>query len=195
MTRSPETRPSLIARLKDSDDQVAWDEFVQLYRPVVYRVALAKGMQAADAEDLAQTVLISVASAVGRWTPDPERARFRTWLNRIATNAIINSLSRGKPDRGSGDTGMQMMLSEQPCVGPDSDLIELEKRREGFRLAAKLIQNEFEDDTWQAFWLTAVENKSADSVALILGKKVGSIYTAKSRVMQRLQTRLGELTQ
>ena len=194
LTRSPETRPSLIARLNDPADQIAWEEFVELYRPVIYRVALAKGMQPADAEDVTQTVLISVAGAVSRWQPDPARGKFRTWLNRIAQNAIINAVTRRKPDCGTGDSQMLDLLAEHPAGGPDSELIELEKRREAFRVAARSIKDEFEPDTWQSFWLTAVESVSAQTAAEKLGKNIGSIYTAKSRVMQRLQQRQSELT-
>ena len=61
--------------------------------PVVYRLALRKGLQHADAEDLAQQVLTAVSKAIDRWQTDPTRAKFRTWLHRIAQNAIINALS------------------------------------------------------------------------------------------------------
>ena len=73
MTESPETRLSLIVRLKDRRDREAWGEFLEIYRPLVYRLALAKGLQHADAEDVAQQVFGSVARAVDRWQPDAER--------------------------------------------------------------------------------------------------------------------------
>ena len=164
MTRPPETRHSLIARLKDPRDQAAWDEFVEIYRPVVYRIGIQKGLQPADAEDVTQKVLFSVSKAVESWEPDPNRAKFRTWLNRVACNAVINALTRGKPDQGSGDTNFQELLSQIPAEGgPDSTMLQLEIRRESFRVAARQIESEFQPETWQAFWLTAVEGHSARS--------------------------------
>ena len=53
----PDTRASLIVRLKDRADEEAWCEFVEVYRPLIYRLACRKGLQHADAEDLAQQVL------------------------------------------------------------------------------------------------------------------------------------------
>lgn len=199
MSHPPQTRHSLIARLKDPSDQVAWEEFVSIYRPVVFRVAVKKGLQPADAEDVAQTVMVSVARAVEKWEPDPQRARFRTWLNRIAVNAAINSITRCKPDRGTGESKSMELLAQHPDAdshidSQESELVRLEYRRESFRVAARQIKSEFEPDTWSAFWLTAVEGVSPQSAADQLGKKLGSIYTAKSRVMKRMQTRVAEMT-
>ena len=194
MGSTPETRQSLLVRLKDSQDQASWYEFTEIYRPVVFRLARRKGMQDADADDLAQQVLASVAGAIERWESDPKRARFRTWLHRVAHNAIINALTRRAPDRGSGDTGLHKLIGDQATAGgPDSDLLRLEFRREQFHWAAKQIRPEFQASTWQAFWLTAVENEPIDEISERLGKSNGSIYAARSRVMRRLKEKLGEL--
>ena len=152
----------------------------------------AKGLQAADAEDLAQTVLISVSKAIERWEPDGP-AKFRTWLKRITDNAILNALTRGKPDRAAGSTTFDAVLSAA-CGrdGPDTALLELEYRREIFHWAAANICDEFSAATWQAFWLTAVESKPAEEAGRILGRNRGSIYAARSRVMRRLLQRIDE---
>jgi RNA polymerase sigma-70 factor (ECF subfamily) len=188
----PETRASLILRLKNDADQAAWGEFVEIYWPIVYRLARRKGLQDADAEDLAQQVLASVAAAVHRWDPDRAPARFRTWLHRIARNRIINALTRRKPDRAAGGDSAEQTLADQAAGGPDSELLRDEHRREVLHWAARQIRGEFAPDTWLAFWRTTVEGRSAAVVAAELGKSVGAVYTARSRVMKRLRDKVSE---
>ena len=186
MTESPETRLSLIVRLKDHDDQEAWGEFLEIYRPLVYRLAICKGLQDADAEDVVQQVFGSVARAVDRWQPDAARATFRTWLTTIARNATINALVRRAPDRASGDTADRELLAEYAETA-DSQVLVMESRREIFQWAARRVREEFEPKTWDAFWLTAVEGHDVTEVAKAIDKKPGAIYAARSRVMKRLK--------
>lgn len=187
MTESPETRQSLIVRLKDRHDQQAWGEFLEIYRPLVYRLAIGKGLQHADAEDVVQQVFSSVAGALERWQPDAQRARFRTWLTTIARNVIINALTRRTADRASGDTSERELLAQQASDESASQLLLLESHREIFQWAARRVREEFEPATWDAFWLTAVEGREVEEVAPLVGKKPGAIYAARSRVMRRLK--------
>lgn len=189
----PETRHSLLLRVRNADDSEAWDEFTEIYRPVICRLATFRGMQHADAEDLAQQVLVAIAGAVDRWEPDGKRAKFRTWIRRIAENAILNALTRGIPDRGSGDDATRAFLELSPGrSGPDSDLLRTELRREVFIRAARQIRNEFSEQTWQSFWLTAVEGIDVETVAADLGRTRGSVYASRSRVMKRLKQKVEE---
>jgi RNA polymerase sigma-70 factor (ECF subfamily) len=189
----PDTRASLIVRLQDRADQEAWREFVEVYRPVVYRLACRKGLQPADAEDLAQQVLVAVAAAVHRWQPDPARGRFRTWLHRIAQNLIVNALTRRAPDRASGAGAADVLLAAEAAPdGPDSELLRTESRREVFQWAARQVRPEFQPATWLAFWHTAVEGRAVADVARLLGRKPGAVYAARGRVMRRLKEKILE---
>lgn len=94
---APSTRPSLLVRLRDRRDGEAWVQFVDLYAPVVYRFARKFGLQDADAADLTQEVLTAVSSGAGRLEYEPERALFRTWLYRVASNQLGKFMRRRKP--------------------------------------------------------------------------------------------------
>ena len=87
MHNFPQTRNSLLLRIKDVADAEAWAEFSAIYRPVVYRIARRKGMQDADAQDVAQTVLVSLSSVISKWDVDTHQGRFRNWLSRVACRA------------------------------------------------------------------------------------------------------------
>jgi RNA polymerase sigma-70 factor (ECF subfamily) len=66
MRQSPDTRPSLLVRLGDPGDGAAWEEFVEIYAPLIRRLAAQKGLQDADAEDLIQETFQAVARAIAR---------------------------------------------------------------------------------------------------------------------------------
>src|ERR687888_578740 len=113
MEESPATRASLLVRIRDAHDTDAWRQFVQVYAPVVYGFARKRGLQDADAADLMQEVLRSVASAAGRLDYDPKRGSFRGWLYTVTRNKLYNFLDgRRRQVRGSGDTDAQERLAE-----------------------------------------------------------------------------------
>jgi RNA polymerase sigma-70 factor (ECF subfamily) len=189
MPSVPETRASLILRLPDAEDVEAWDEFVEIYQPFLYRMARRQGFQDADAHELVQEVLAAVARAVDRWVPDRSRGRFRDWLFRIARNFMINFLSRPKHrSLGTGDSNIARLLEQQcdPTSEPSQEF-ELEYRREIFRQAAMRVQSMVNENTWQAFWQSSVLDRPIAEVAAELNISRGSVYIARSRVMSRLR--------
>ena len=183
----PETRASLIARLNLPSSEAAWDEFTAIYRPLILRVAIARGLQHADAEDLAQDTLAIVGRSIGAFDPNGGGS-FRAWLRTITRNLVINHLSRRREPLGSGSSGVQAMLSEHPA--PDSEtatLFDLEYRRLLFQRAAEVVRPQFSQTTWAAFKRTAIDRWSVGETAQHLGKSEGAIRMARSRVVTRLR--------
>ncbi len=190
MTQVPETRDSLLVRLANAADHEAWLAFTAIYRPLIYRIARRRGLQDADAQDLAQRVLCSVAGAIGGWQSTPRRARFRTWLHTVARNAVIDHLRAAAPDMPAGGTTALMRLHAAADSRLNPADVDREYQRELLRWAAKEIRGEFEEATWLAFSLTAIEQRAIPAVADELGKSVGAVYIARSRVMQRLREKV-----
>lgn len=183
----PETRDSLLLRLRDPENLAAWEEFVEIYQPVVYRTGLAKGLQHADALDLVQTVFISIAGSISNWEAKNENSRFRYWLLRVARNATINAITRKAPDRAAGGTAVTPELQDLAVDHGDSETrINLEYRRQLYHHAAKQVRGEVNEATWQAFELTAVKDMPIEQAARETGMSVGAIYGARSRIMKRL---------
>lgn len=188
MTELPDTRESLLLKIREPENQEAWEEFTEIYRPVVYRLAVARGLQYADAMDLTQTVFIAIAGSISRWEKQDASSRFRHWLLRVAKNATLNVLKRRPIDLaigGSGITDRLVGLDDGEDAASLSE-IELEYRRQLYIQAADRVRSKVEQSTWQAFELTAVKGMAVEAVAQELGKSVGSVYAARSRIMNQL---------
>lgn len=191
----PETNESLILRVKDPADAAAWSAFLAIYRPVVYRMACHRGLQHADAEDLAQQVFASIAQAIDRWEPGEGMPPFRVWLTTIARNAIVNALTRKKPDAASGSTSVVELLNRLPerDNGTTKTLLD-ESRMQALRWAAEQIRGEFTEATWSMFWQTSIDGRPVALVAREHDRSPGAVYIARYRVMQRLKQTVMEVS-
>ena len=185
---SPLTRASLLVQLRDGANHAAWNEFMQLYGPVVYGFARKRGLQDADAADLMQDVMRSVSTSIGRLDYDRSQGTFRRWLFTITRNKVFSFLSarRIRP-QATGDSATNRLLETHPDESDGSETWETEYQRRLAALAMERIKSEFQGKTWQAFWLTAVDGIAAPEAAQQVGLSPGAVYVAKSRVLARLK--------
>src|SRR5438105_4849958 len=122
MADSPDTRPSLLVRIRDSGDREAWRLFVDLYGPLVYRFGRKRGLQDADAADLTQTVLQAISGAIQTFEYDPARGAFRGWLLGVVRNQLSKRMRREQhAPQGTGDSATQQWLAEQPERDPGEE--------------------------------------------------------------------------
>ena len=181
-------------RVANPSDQCAWDQFARIYRPVVYNVARMRGLQDADAQDVAQQVLVAVAQALPTWKRRDESTLFRHWLCRIARNTTINMLTRQPLDRAVGGVDSKAEReTEQRAVGRLDSQIEREYRRQIFRQAAEIVRSRADAVTWQAFALTMIDGLTIAEAAGQLDRSEAVIYAARSRIMRRLKDTVKEL--
>ena len=182
------TRASLILRLQDADDVAAWDEFAAIYTPVIFRVAISRGFQAADADNLVQEVLLAVAGSITKWLAREKRGSFRAWLLRIALNESVDIMTR-RATRPLGQDGeyADQVLANLPAPNLLSEELDLEYSRAVFKWAAARVRESIAEQTWEAFRLSSVEGLPVEQVARKLGTRPGNVYCARSRVMARIR--------
>lgn len=194
MDDSQLTRPSLLLRIRNTDDAGAWREFTEVYGPLIHRFARKQGLQDADAADLAQDVLYAVAGAIGRLNYDRQLGRFRGWLLTVARSKLSNLFAKRKRQpQGTGDSSLQESLQTVPSNGDDEAYWDAEYERRLFEWAAERVRPEFHENSWRAFWMTAVDGMDVKEVSEKLGITMGAVYIAKSRILAKLKAQIQQI--
>src|SRR5262249_39724812 len=88
----------------------------------------------------------------------------------------------------AGGSDHQAWLNELPAGPPDDEATAQEEESELVRRALELLRAQFEPETWQAWWRTAVDGQPVKDAAKELGLSGNAVYLARSRVRKRLET-------
>ena len=188
--QNPETRVSLLLRLRDESDEQDWASFVAVYTPIVFRYARWKGLQDADAADFAQEVLRSVARSIKNLDYDPAKGKFRSWLRTVCRTRLIDFLRKQERQlQGTGRSSTIAHLEQLASTAEqdDSDQWEEEYQQSLLQFAMQQVQSAVHSKTWDAFRLTSLESQPSDRVAQELRLSIGAVYTARSRVIAKLK--------
>jgi RNA polymerase sigma-70 factor (ECF subfamily) len=175
-------------------DPAAWERMVALYAPLVLSWCRGWGLQAEDAADVFQEVFQAVAAHLNSFRRERSGDTFRGWIRTIARNKVNDFFRRRlrEPEGVGGSEGRAILL-QVPEPLPSENQTNEEAENALLHRALELIRGEFETRTWEAFWQTAVEGRTAIDVAADLSMTPGAVRVAKSRVLHRLRTDLGEL--
>lgn len=183
-----ETRQSLLLRAQIGEEN-AWKDLTELYRPLIIGWLNRQGVPARDLEDLSQEVLLSVVKHLPSFQHSGHRGSFRSWLRTIVCSRTADywrAIDAGT--QASGGSGATAAL--QQIADPESALNrqwDEEHDRYVFRCLLKLVEEEFEPLTIQAFRLLALDCVSGAVAAQELGLSVAAVYVAKSRVLARIR--------
>jgi RNA polymerase sigma-70 factor (ECF subfamily) len=188
------TDVSLLSRLRqDPADQVAWGSFVNRYGRRIYLWCRQRQLQEADAEDVTQNVLLTLAEKLREFQYDP-KGSFRAWLKTVAHHACSKYVSgQQRQGRGTGDTQTLSFLHSLEARDDLAAHLEEEFDRELLELAMARVAQRVETHTWRAFQLLALEGQSGADVAANLDMPIGMVYVARSRVQKMIQNELQQL--
>jgi RNA polymerase sigma-70 factor (ECF subfamily) len=176
----------LLLRIREPHDAEAWETFVRVYGPLIYRHCRGRGLQDADAAEVTQEVLLQVSRSIRKFDYRPDYGRFRDWLGLLTRQRIQRFLKRRAGQIEAGAASLEAGLEEVASPEHDTQWAE-EFQAHILKTALARVRPHFEDHTWQAFQGVWLEGRPAVEVAAALGQKLDWVYMAKSRVLKRLR--------
>jgi RNA polymerase sigma factor (sigma-70 family) len=187
MVSDAHTRTSLVERLCDGGDPLAWDEFFRRYWPFLFSIARQRGCTEHTAEEIVQEVMLAVFEGKAVFRHDPARGRFRDWLGGVARNKV--ALRRRAPAercRAQGGDGNELLERETCGDGPDA---QLEAAFDQAMLAFLLdtVRAEVHPRTYQAFEAMAFGGCSGAEAARLTGLTRNGVYQARKNILRRLR--------
>lgn len=180
------------AKAKNAD---AWRDLVHLYSRRIYRWCRRAGLQPADAGNVVQEVLRSVARKLPDFRHEQATDSFRGWLKRITTNKITDHFrAQGKqPAQPRGGTDAHRQLLHMPVPEPHEPTWATTQSRhtptnrlDPEKLA--VVRGKISDRDWKMFWRVVVDGQSAVEVGEEFNVTANTVRIVKMRVLRRLKS-------
>lgn len=187
------TSSSLLRRAK-ADDADAWQQLVESYSRRVYRWCRQAGLQPADASNVVQEVLRSVARKLVDFRRERKSDTFRGWLRRITQNKLRDHFRNQakRADRAIGGTDAHQMIetvSESSQESPTPISAQVISNP-----VVDRVKNEFSDRDWRFFWRVVVDGQSAVDVGAEFDVTANTVRLVKMRILRRLREAFSEQT-
>ena len=199
---SQPTRPSLLNRLKDTQDHASWQEFHDRYRRLIFGFALGAGLNEHEAEEVVQETLIAAAKNLPEFRYDPAVCSFKTWLLNLSRWRVQDQFRKrqsmavpARPPAPAEETVRTATVDRVPDpAGSQLDALwEKEWKASLLDGAMARVKPKVDSKHWQMFDLYALKGWSVGEVAKALGVSVGRVYLTKHRVSGLLKKELKRL--
>lgn len=191
------TSLTLLNRLQRGNDSEAWGRVFGLYRPLLLAWLRKYDVQAADADDLSQEVLLAVSTGLKSFDHNGRPGAFRTWLRNILVNRL-RTFWRTRDRRSLASGGSDIELRLNLLEDSASAISQMWDRQHDLFVVRQLLElsrARFSPETWTAFTRVALNGERPDIVAREMGLSLNAIFIAKSRVLNRLRQEAGGLVE
>lgn len=159
-----------------------------IYRPVLLRYALARGLGWEDAEDVAQHALAAVHDKVASFEYQPERGRFKGWLRTIVNNRVRNLQRDRPPDEPLDQTPTRAGRELSP-----EEVFERLWMQEHLWHGLAELRNEVDGQTYEVFERMVLHEEPIEEVCAQTGVSRGNAYTIKWRLTKRMADKMQPL--
>ncbi len=188
------TRRSLLIRLRNWDDQESWRNFFDTYSRLIYGFARKAGFGDAEAQDIVQETVVSVAKHIPQFEYDPALGSFKSWLLQITRSRIIDHVRKKQYSRGNQVLQREEPLGpavlENPAHSSEFDLESIwdeEWQRHLLDTAMEKVKRLVSPKHYQLFHLHVVKQLPAKTIVERMKVKLPEIYFAKYKVQRLLQ--------
>ena len=200
-TETLPTRWSLLTRLKNWDDQDSWKEFFDTYWRLIYNVATKAGLTDAEAQDVVQETLLSVAKSLKEFKTDPARGSFKAWLLKTTRWRIVNQFNKRRPDQIARARRVPDDTRETATVDRIADSSEAnwetvwdtEWQEHLLGVALERLKRKAKPKHFQIYFLHAIRGQYVRDVARSLGVNVAQVYLIKHRLAREFRAELQQL--
>ena len=177
----PDTSRTIIERIS-AGDYVSWSEFFATYRPVISKLCEIAGVASPDVEDVVQEVMIRFFKQQDKFKYDPEKAKFRTYFNKIVRGAISDYF-RKRSARPA------IPVEEVDLRGDDDFESEFDAlwRQSIWDSALREIASRVKSKNYLAFDMSVLQQIPISEVAEFLQMPVDQVYVARSRIAAELR--------
>lgn len=188
------TRPTLLFRLRDWNDEASWTEFYRLYYQFVFGFARRAGLSHADAEEVAQDVFKRIAETVHEFEADPQRGTFRGWMLNLTRWRITDKFRARKPhERPAAQLPVEdsdrTATIERVLDGTDvSTAWDQEWQRHVLEAALARLARRVPAKHFQIFDLYKRQEWPVMKVARELGVNVAGVYLISHRLTRQLKS-------
>ena len=184
VTAGPSSENELIRRARDGDED-AFGQLVARHADRVQGALRRFGLDAGEADEVAQEVFVRAWRGLARFEG---RARFSTWLYRIAFNEAQRRLARRPPPRAGADPERDdpiVTLPESPGLGPEAQTLDRE-----FEQTLERALEELPTEWRAAVVLRDIEGLSTHEAAEIVGVGEAAFKSRLHRGRMRLRALL-----
>ncbi len=183
------TRASLLVRIKDRRNSAAWREFDAIYRPMLHRFAMSRGLDDASADDVVQQCMTAIHEHIDGFEYDPAKGRFKGWLRTLVNNRVRNLL-RDRHDRPAESQDFKRDQDREQSPEEAFDNLWME---EHLKHGLRMVREEIDEATFQAFQSYVMEEQPVEKVCEAMKISANQLYKIKWRVTQRLSEKMKEL--